>query len=361
MLGVITWHFKDIIYLLAYVDNFFIFSAAARRVDHKLKIAHFELDMASVGASFHEKQDSGNALNALGWDWESFPNAPSVMICTEDKFLTYCSFLKTWAAAKMISLQDAERAAGIMLFISAGFSIGRPDVAAVHLLKFRAKALRKCRRTCPSTILVPIDLEPKARSALSFWAEFFPKWNRRCEVYLDFGPTVSWQKLGRCDASTDWGCGGFYLDDRVLLGFAHKWSQNERDLAFVKECESTGVFEVLGPVHWFSFFDQFCGSMRVQLELDSTAAVTSLEAGWSKTSPMQALVRLVRERCFVNAIHLRSRHIKGAIFNKIADHLSHNRISGAQCCAREELGIELVMQREPVYCPAIPLATETLA
>jgi hypothetical protein len=68
MLGVITWHFKDIKDPLAYVDIFFIFSAAARRVDHRLKIAHFELDMGSVGASFHEKQDSGNVLNALGWD-----------------------------------------------------------------------------------------------------------------------------------------------------------------------------------------------------------------------------------------------------------------------------------------------------
>jgi hypothetical protein len=280
-----------------------------------------------------------------------------MMICTEDKFLLYCSFLKAWNAAKMISLQDAERAAGIMLFISAGFSIGRPDVAAVHRLKFRAKELRKSTRTCPSTILVPIDLEPRARSALSFWAEFFPKWNRRCEVFLDFGPTAAWQKLGRCDASTEWGCGGFFLDDEVLLGFAHKWSQNERDLALVTERESTGVFEVLGPVHWLSFFDHFCGSKRVQLELDSTSAVTSLEAGWSKTTPMHALVRLVRERCFMNSIHLRSRHIKGAIFNKIADHLSHNRVLGAQCCAREELGRELVMREQPVYFPAIPLAT----
>ena len=52
-------------------------------------------------------------------------------------------------------------------------------------------------------------LSAETKEALIFWARFFPRWSKRCEVFLDFGPCASWEVLGRVDASTDWGCGGF--------------------------------------------------------------------------------------------------------------------------------------------------------
>jgi hypothetical protein len=308
--------------------------------------------MAALGAPFHEKQDGGSSLNGLGWDWESFPDAPSVMICTQDKFDTYCTFLAAWAVAKFLSLQDIERAAGVMLFISAGFSIGKPDVAALYLLKYRGKRLQAKNGDCPSRVLIPIDSEPRARSALSFWAEFFPQWNRRGEVFLDFGPSASYECLGRCDASTDWGCGGFFWTGGVLLGFRHEWSDAEREAAFVVVTESTGVFELFGAVYWFAYFDHRCLSKRVQLELDNKSAVSALESGWSNSARMGEAVRFIRGRCFTLNIHLRTRHIRGVVFNRIADHLSHNRVPDAVWAARDELGQDLVMLDVPAVSPA---------
>ncbi len=53
-----------------------------------------------------------------------------------------------------------------------------------------------------------------------------------------FGPTASWQQLGRIDASTKWGCGGFIFDGSSMYGFMHRWDERERRLA---KCKTTHI------------------------------------------------------------------------------------------------------------------------
>ena len=135
-----------------------------------------------MGCSFHEVQDSGNQLNSTGWDWASCPNADSVMLCTEDKFSVYSAYLLVWARADGLIFRDIDKAIGILLFISAGFTIGKSDVAALAPMRRRGKIARRKFAGPPDEVFVPYD--PRAKASMSFWATHFPQWNRRCTVFL---------------------------------------------------------------------------------------------------------------------------------------------------------------------------------
>ena len=112
-----------------------------------------------------------------------------------------------------------------------------------------------------------------SRAALQFWATALPKWNRECPIVAGFTPVNSWEVLGRDDASTDWGCGGFIVLPRAvtpyLLYFTHEWSPEERCVAMRCERESTGLLELMGATRWLECFAPWCSRRRVQLEGDN--------------------------------------------------------------------------------------------
>jgi hypothetical protein len=214
---------------LQYVDNFFLFHP--RGSDWAAREAKVSKLLKALGVPLHELQSNVTLLKGLGWMWDL---QRMRMICPLDKFTILCKELVRWASANSLSLLDIERACGVLLWLSAGFQIGRGEIAFLYAIRKAGKALhlRKGNRCSKRSIICP--LSAGAREALRFWAVFFPVWDRECPIVQGFGPSASWQWRGQVDASTDWGCGGviFSPDSSApIMAFCHKWSEDERESA----------------------------------------------------------------------------------------------------------------------------------
>ena len=197
-----------------------------------------------------------------------------------------------------MSLFDLERAAGFMQWLGVGFSIGQACVGYIIHDRTAAQAVFSRRGGSPRRIMVTCCAQ--SRAAFKFWASFFPSWDRSCPIIQGFSPTASHQCLGRVDASTDWGCGGFIRvceDADCLVGDMRRWSDEDRALAFVSERESTGVMEGLAVVWWLSIFGDFCYGKRVLLETDNASVVFALDCCYSKRPVMMALIVDVMSLC----------------------------------------------------------------
>ena len=227
-----------------------------------------------------------------------------------------------------------------------------------------------------------MPLGKRSCEALYFWNKFIPTWDKRCQVYLDFGPMAAPQVLWRLDASTEWGCGAFMWPIGEASGFyiLHEWTGAERDEAFVVERESTGVLEAMAAVRCAKAFAKLCAGMRVLMEMDNEALAHGIRKYYSKYEPMNNLIRGVCELATVARVNILAAHIKGtnpytcpnhtctitlptqplapprvhnprvltnpslyvgSQYNKIADHLSHNRVADALQCASDEFGVTL--------------------
>jgi hypothetical protein len=186
----------------------------------------------------------------------------------------------------------------------------------------------------------------EAKAALLFWVRIFERWDRTCPIFMDFGPMVAEQALGRVDAATVDGHGcGFFLwipGERVLLGFAHVWSPKEKQRAECLLRASTGVFESLGAMRWWSIFGKRVAGMRVLFEMDSECSVLALHRSYSDRPAMMECVGEVRKCAAVHHVVVRVRWIAG-VLNGIADHLSHQRIAEAQCLALSVFGVPLLL------------------
>jgi hypothetical protein len=342
VLAVIEWQLRrlGLEATLAYVDNFFLIQPAT---DPRLqqRVDAFYAMFEAAGIPLHEVS-VGQRFKGLGWLWDT---ASMQMSCPEDKHVVLCQYLATWVAnlrrpAPAMSLADLETCVGIMQWLSAGFPIGRASLTHLIHLKTEAKALQRRKRLSASTAVVKVTKQ--GRFALEFWHEAFAAWDRHCPIRMGFSPAASWEVLGRVDASTDWGCGGIYYDGTNLWYFMHKWTDGERSDAFVEKRASTGVMEMMGAHHWLRVFGGFCTGRRLQLELDNSASVLTLEASYTKTEAMLDVLKPVLRMCVEQHIILRARHIMGVVFNQVADLLSHNQLAQAVCRARAEFGASLV-------------------
>jgi hypothetical protein len=241
-----------------------------------------------------------------------------------------------------MNLQEVQMAAGFMQWLAVGFSIGKADVASLICFRTALERIQRARGGPSSSIRGKAP--PAVVASIAFWVVEFASWNRICPIVASFSPACSWEVLGRNDASTDWGCGGFFLHGDVLLAYARPWCDAERQRAFVTVRESTGVFELMGACHWIAIFGSRCAGRRLQLELDSASSVTGLESAYSNRPEALLLIQQFRRSCALHRVTLRVRHITDP-FNSIADHLSHGRIVAAACLALRELGLRLVMVR----------------
>ena len=131
------------------------------------------------------------------------------MECPLDKFVIFCRLLAGWSSAKRLSLRDLEKAVGFMYWLSSGFSIGRGSVGCV--IHDRTRAQARHRRQGGTAARTWVDLSDPCRAAFRIWGELFPKWDRFCPIVEGFTPTATWEVLGRVDACTDWGTGGWML------------------------------------------------------------------------------------------------------------------------------------------------------
>ena len=325
--------------MLAYVDNFFLIVPKSLCFETLSSLA--DESFAKLGIPLHE-QSRGSSFKGLGWLWDL---STMTMSCPEDKFVILLGYLESWRAMDSMSLMVLEKAVGLMNWVVAGFPQGKASLS--HFIHLRTKAKSIQKRTGASPAAVVVTVSDEAKRAVAFWFDVFSSWDRQCPIVISFGPTASFQILGRVDASTAWGCGGFCFDGEVLRGFTHAWTPDERALAFVTERESTGVFELLGVLWWFRSFADLCGGLRVQLELDSSPAVLGLQAGYSARPDAVEQIELIMSICVQHHILLRVRHIVGSIFNIIADRLSHNDVDTAQCQALTEFGMRLCLAVSP--------------
>ena len=367
ILAVLMWELRrrNLQHVLSYVDNFFrVFTSSE---DWLSEVASVEDVLAGVGLPLHESQfgapahelasisesleskgsltpdvSVSSSVKALGWLW-MLDGQSRFMVCPEDKFLFYNSLLSLWTARSplVLSLGECEKAAGIMFWVSAGFTIGRSDVGA--LVNFRSELGRIAARENLSKSAVRKRAPPQVKEALQFWLRRFSTWDRRCPIFAPFSPVTWWERWGKFDSCTDWGCGGLLFDGVRLFAFAHEWTGEERARAFVLSRESTGFLELLGGKFWFELFGDRCSACRLLLESDSASSVQGITAGFSKKPYLFELIRNIRFSCAIHFIDLRMRFIVGAIFNQISDLLSHGKVLEAQCRARLEFGLEFVL------------------
>jgi hypothetical protein len=357
--------------MIAYVDNFFLFAHPAMpgsNVD--ALFAKAESVFKRLNIPLHERM-IGTSFKGLGWMWDtSSPDEPPSMICADDKYDHLLRKLPQWATATELPFAEVESIIGFLSWISAGFPIGKP-----HLAYLRADLKIHRENHCGAgPTKGTVKLTPRAREALYFWSKFIPKWDKRCSVYLDYGPMAGPEVLWRVDASTEWGMGAFMwvIGEPTGTYIMHKWTKAERTSAFVVDRESTGVLEGMAAVRCTQAFARLCVGKRILMEMDNEALSHGIRKCYSKLTSMMNLIRGVCELAATTRVHLRAAHIKGTTvrtrdrpctptararppqlapltllhptgsqYNKVADHLSHNQVANAVQCAFDELGITL--------------------
>jgi hypothetical protein len=349
VLAMILWIFRQAGFsgrraMLGYVDNFFTFSHASWKggdqYDDVRKTT--ELLFKTMGISLHEMM-TGELFKGLGWDWDTSPvDGPPIMWCREDKYTFLLGQLPLWASETSLPLKIVEKIIGILNWISSGFPIGRAHVGYLRIVlhTYKGKALHSRGQTGKFLC----RLTPQAKEALHFWAKFFASWDRKCPVFLDFGPCSGPEAIGRVDSSTDWGCGGFVflVESNTAFYFKHQWTEHERQIAFKEQRVSTGVLEAMGARLWAKFFAQLCANLRVLLEIDHESVARAINSAYSPTKGIMDCVRGVCMRAAATRICLRCCHVTGIWFNQIADRLSHDLLDEAQHLAMEELNVVMV-------------------
>ena len=329
--------------VLAYVDNFFDIMPPCTSVHHRqLRRGKIEGMFHEAGVALHEHQE-GTQFKGLGWIWDT---EKMEMRCPNDKFTVLCDYLKKWNASTSMSLSDLETATGMMYWLGAGFTMGAACVG--HLIHDRTKGQAMHTRSARPKSAVMVRVSREAQAALRFWGDFFPTWNKRCPIFAGFSPVTTFEVLGRVDASTEWGCGGFAYDVATgeLHGFCHEWTAEERKKAHVAVRESTGVMEAMGARIWLEVLGPTCRNRRLQLELDNSSVTRALGSLYSPTPPLMLEVVDAATICCELRVCLRVRHVTGDVFNQIADRLSHNDIPQARCLAVKEFGTPLLLLKQ---------------
>ena len=358
ILALILWRFRvsHIPDMMAFVDNFYNFVHPATGVEFDERRQAIEQVFEELGIPLHERNESPYLFKALGWWWDlAAIDGPPVMVCAEDKF-DYIKFkLKVWAVCDRLTLKDYEKIVGILRWLAAGFRVGR-----AHLGFLMAEAAQHAHAAvAPRSGYVgppwlrTFAVGEMAKQALLFWARFFPKWDGRCPVFLDFGPKASWEAVGRVDASTDWGCGGWLWirGQPQAWAFKHKWSKVERERSMRGPDgtrllrESTTVLEAMAHERWMRVFARMCAGLRVLLEGDNRNVTRAIHRAYSTRPAVMACVHGVCESAARHSVCLRVRWVLGILFNRIADLLSHDRWDQACGAALEEVGVPLTKMR----------------
>lgn len=122
-------------------------------------------------------------------------------------------------------------------------------------------------------------------------------------------PEVLW----RFDASTEWGMGAFMwvVGEPTAVFIMHKWTAKEREHAFVKDRESTGVMEGMAAVRCARAFAKRSRGKRVLMEGDNESLARGLNRGYSSNPKMMKPIITVAGLAAKEGVHLRSMHIKG--------------------------------------------------
>jgi hypothetical protein len=239
--------------------------------------------------------ESPYEFKALGWMWDLTPlTGPPVMVCADDKFRYIKTMLRGWSASPRLTLKAYASIVGILWWLSAGFRVGRAHLGylmAESTQHTRAAEAGKHKYVGPPWLRT-FTVGARAKASLRFWAttRFFPQWDGRCPVFIDFGPMASWQAIGRVDASTDWGCGGWVWirGQPQAWAFKNKWTEAERAKALqgaqgepkLQRLSAT-VLETLAHEMWMRMFARKCRGLRVLLECDNLNVTRAIGRAYS--------------------------------------------------------------------------------
>jgi hypothetical protein len=265
---------------IAIVDNIFFI---AGRAEADAAADAFVRMCAELGLPLHEPQQ-GKTFTAVGWEWDA-SGKEQLMICPVKKHTLYTELTHRWAASPLLSIETLERLLGLVVFLSAGFRVARPDVT--HLFGFLADKKREAAGNhTPRTV----DWIPKPRrvqAILVFWKTQLKVWNRKCVVVASFSPVAQHGCLEFVDAATKegHGYGAVFLDvlGTDFLAARGVWTAVEGESAQRAERKSTGELEVLGIVHWLRIFGPRCRNKRVLLLCDNMSACRGMATGGFRT------------------------------------------------------------------------------
>ena len=242
----------------SYVDNFFgLWHVRAAGLPPSERASRAEALFRRLGIPLHERMVGLPEFKGLGWIWEVSGALGPFMVCMEDKYTYFSCRLAEWVGQARIDYKELESAVGLMLFLAAGFAVGRAHVACLRgqLTKYASAATAAGWRGA-----FKCALSAQAQGALAFWHEFFGSWDRRCKCVLAMGPVAAYEVLGRVDASTEFGCGGWVwvVGEPIAHYFVHEWTDADRRFAMVQLRESTGCLEAYGMALWA----EFCSPMN---------------------------------------------------------------------------------------------------
>lgn len=121
-------------------------------------------------------------------------------------------------------------------------------------------------------------------------------------------------------------------------------------LSLVKSRESTGCLEAFGVAIAAERFAHLCEGRRALVEYDGQCAIQALQKAYSGKANMMVFIMRAWEALTRVFATVRFSHVVGVRFNRVADLLSHGRVTEAiECMARggTEVGIAMV----PLPCP----------
>ena len=339
VLALILWAFRceGMIDMFAFVDNFFnIVHPAAIDTSTTALFDRIASIFKSLSVPLHEEM-VGTRFKGLGWMWElDVPSGLPEMVCAQDKYDHLCRQLTVWHNCPTLTFVEVESIIGFLVWISAGFPIGRPHIAYLRECLVRH---RRRRAHTPADSVNERDqmvtLRREAREAIAFWHRFFPHWDMRCSVFLDFGPMAGPEVLWRYDASTDWGCGAFMwvIDSTEAVFIAHKWTTAESKQAIVHKRESTGVMEGMAAARCARAFARTSAGKRVLMEGDNQALTTGIARCYSPTRLMMVSIHSVCDYAARHRVCVRSSHIKGVSVPVVCTPFT--RVSCAYFCVRQ--------------------------
>ena len=332
ILAVLQWHLRGLRGWapIAIVDNLF-FIADKREADAMAN--EFVKLCEWLGLPLHEPQ-SGKVFSAVGWEWD-VSGRVQWMICPLKKHALYTELAHRWAAVPLLSIETIERLLGLVVFLSAGFKVAKPDATQVYSFLAKMKVEAKSRHK--SSTEVWIVKTERVQSILEFWKLQLVNWDRRCVIVASFSPVAQHERLGFVDAATveGHGWGAVYLDiaGSDFLAAREAWTLDEGESAVRLQRKSTGELEIRGIVHWLKVFGPRCLNRRVLLLCDNMAACQGMASGFSPQPGLAEVIRLARQLVCGYNIVLRVAFIS-THSNLVADALSHCDVAQAQCQAQ---------------------------
>ena len=170
-----------------------------------------------------------------------------------------------------------------------------------------------------------------------------------CPILAGFSPQADAEVVGASDAATvpGSGCGGWVHAAQApqAYGFMRRWTQADRDRAFVDDRESTTVLEADALFELLSRHRAMLAGKRVRVQVDNASLVWGVQGLYSAKPAVMKAIERIASICCIEHIILRICFVSGSAFNRIADCCSHMDALQAQALCQADLHVPLLFPR----------------